>query len=126
MHLRASSWNGPINAVGGTNVQAGGAGAAVFAGLGSVRRQRQVGVYLAQEKPGAGVRVDQHGIFCDPAHTRALGNRPLQHRRTVDKGAILAATGHLPDPSRQRCEAFANQLVVVPRQRVAGDIGLVG
>jgi hypothetical protein len=44
-----------------------GLAAATVCGYGGVYRQRQIGVDLAQKKPGAGIAGDQVGVFADPA-----------------------------------------------------------
>ena len=96
----------------------------MLAALWRIRRQWQVGINLTQEKPGACIRVDQHGVFGDPAHPRPFGNGPLQYRRTVHKGPVATATRHFLNAFGQVGQAFADKLVVIPPQRIARNIGL--
>ena len=76
--------------IGGTDIEAGGAAAAVFFDFRRVGLKGNVSVNLTQEKPGTGAFVDQHRILCDPAQAGPLGNRPFQDRGAVDKGAVLS------------------------------------
>ncbi len=112
--------------VGGAGRTAGAAAAAVLPLEGRVHRQRQVGVELAQEEPGAGPGVEQHGVLADPAEPRLARQGPLHHRRRVDEGAV-AEGAHLGlQPLGQGRQALAHQLVVVAAGGVAGDVGGLG
>src|SRR5690606_18370260 len=54
-----------------TDGEAAGAAAAVFRAA-FVHRQRQVGEEFAEEEPGSGTFVDEHGVLADPAEATLL------------------------------------------------------
>ena len=88
--------------------------------------QWQIGVELAEEEPGARLRVDQIGVLADPAETRLLGQRLFQHRRRVDEDAVAEGADGRGDAVGELLQAAAQHLVVVAAQGVARDVGAGG
>ena len=111
--------------LGWTDVDAGRAAPAVGFGFRGIDRQRQVDEQFAQQKPGAGLAIKQQGVFADPAQPGVACQRAFQYWSAVGKGA--KAYLHVFDlsiqPLSQLFQAFADQLVVIAAQSVAGHIG---
>ena len=82
-------------------------------------RQRQVGEYLADEEPRAGVAGDQVGVLADPAQPGIARQRLLEHRRTVDEHPIAVRAGDRGHCRRQLPQCAAHDLVIVAAERVA-------
>ena len=91
-----------------------------------IGRQCQVGVQLAEKKPGSGLLVDQVGVFADPAEPGLLCQCLFQYRCTVGKGAIAELADVRGDPVRQLLQSPAQQLVVVATEGIAGQVGKRG
>jgi len=106
------------------DVDAGAARAAMGADRGLCRRcQRQVGVDLAEEKPRAGLAIQQQGVLADPAEPGVAGQRLFEHRRTVGEHAITMRRDGFRHPLGQLLQPAPHQLVIVAAQRVARDVG---
>lgn len=113
---------GRDDGMGRADVEAGPAAAAVAARR-PVDRQRQVGIQLAEEKPGTVPSIDQVGVFSDPAESRLFGDRFFQHRGAVDEDAIAEGTCRGLDASGEGAQPAAQQLVVIATQRVTRNVG---
>ncbi len=89
---------------------------------GRIDRQRQVGVELAEEEPGAGVARQQVGVLADPAQAGLLRQRLFQHRSAVDEGAVAERPDLCLDAVGELLQAPAQHLVIVATQRIARDV----
>ena len=83
-----------------------------------VNRQRQVRVDFPEEKPGAGVLIDKHRIFSDPAKPGLLCNSALQHWRAIDKGAVGPTSRGFLNARGELSKSFADQFVVVAPESI--------
>ena len=106
---------------GWADVDAGLAGAAVVL-CRVIDGQLEVGVELTEEEPRAGSAVDQVGVLADPAEPGTLGERFLEHRRTVDEHPVTERADLCGDAFGEPLQPLPDQLVVVAAERVAGDI----
>src|SRR5688572_15562666 len=104
----------------GADVEAGAAGPAVV-GHGHVRRQRQVGVELAEQEPRS-VAIEQIRVLADPPKACIASERLLEHGRAVDEDAIAELPDALRDGIRQALQARAQHLVIVAAERVTGHV----
>ena len=116
---------GRHNGVGGADGDAGFALAAmVFAG--SIHRQGNVGVDLAQKEPAARFPVQHQGVLALPAQPGFRRQRFFHYRGAVHKSPSQLAVRHgLTNAPGQNRQALADQLVIVTAQGIAGYIGLV-
>ena len=73
--------------IGRADIETGAAATAVVC-CGFIDRQGQIGEKLTEEKPGAGLLVNQHRVLADPAQPGFLCQCPFQNRCAVDKRAI--------------------------------------
>lgn len=104
------------------NINTGTATAAVRAHR-RIHRQGEVGEQLAEKKEGAGLTVDDQGVFADPAEAGLLRHGFFQYRCGVDKSAVTHGAAAGDNTVGQLLQALADHLVVVTTQRVAGNIG---
>jgi hypothetical protein len=82
------------DALGGAGVDAAGAGAAVIGGEGFVGFEFDAEQNFGKQECGASLRVDEHGVFADPAQTCALGKFTFEDGTCV--GVITIGDG-MPD-----------------------------
>src|SRR5690606_15359218 len=84
-----------------------------------VDRELDVGVELAQEKPGPGAPIEQVRVLADPPEARFFRDRLLQYRRAVDEDAIAERPDLLLDALRKLSQATPQDLVIVTSQGIA-------
>ena len=94
---------------GRTRVEAGGAGAAVRAD-GRRRRQRQVGVELAQEELGAAVARQQQRVLAPPAEPGLRRQRDLEDRRAVGEDPMAEVADLVADARGEALQPVAQTL----------------
>ena len=117
---------GSRKGAGRADIQTSSTTATVFVGLRFIHRQWQIREDFTEKKIGAGAAVDQHCVFANPAQRGFFRQRPLQHRRTVNKGALAqAGIGSLTNPRGNRRQPLAYQLVVITADGITGDVRLV-
>ena len=69
--------------------------------------------------------MDEHGVFAEPAQSRALGQLSFQQRARVHVGSPLdGAAGGLFQPVAQRFQAAQQHVVVVEPASVPGHEGV--
>ncbi len=93
---------------------------------GGIGGQVEGGHDFAEKKPRALIAVEQQGVLAAPAEARAFAELDLQDRRAVTEYASTEWSGPGFDALRELFEAVANQFVIVPAQRIAGHVGLIG
>src|SRR3546814_13489077 len=76
-------------------------------------QQRQVGVDLAEEEPGAGIAAHQQGVLADPAECGIAGMGFFQRRRTVGEYAVAVRPDLLFDALPELAQPRAHQLGVI-------------
>ncbi len=114
---------GAADGVGGAGLDAAGAAPAAIGLEGFVRRQLQGGEQLAQQQPGAQLRVDEDRVLAEPADPGPPGVLPLQDRAVVDVRLHVGLRVQLPDRGRQLVQLLLEGGVVVSAPGVAGDDG---
>ena len=57
-------------------------------GVRGVYRKRQICIQFTEKEPGAGLRIDQVGMFSYPAESSSLSERFFHHRRAVGKRPV--------------------------------------
>ncbi len=120
MQRRASSSHGATMAsVGHTSIQAVQLPQCSVAGASA--GQRQVGVELAEKKPGAGAAMDQVGVFADPAQACIACQRFLEYWRAVDEGPITEVADARLDPLGQLLQPATQHLVIIAAEGIARD-----
>ncbi len=106
------------------DIEAGPAAAAVIARrFAFVRRQRQIGVNLAEQEAGPGLAVEQQRVLADPAEPGVARHRTLQRRCTVGEHTVSVRSDLFFDAGAQALEPAAQELVIIAAQCVAGDVG---
>src|SRR4051812_43516831 len=113
---------GTDDRLGRTDVDAAVAGAAMLFGRG-IDGQRQIGVDLAKEKPGAGA-LERERVLAAPGDAGAYGELDLHHRRRVGKHAIAENAELLFDAVAKALQPRAQHLVIVASTRIACDVRL--
>src|SRR3546814_16682364 len=88
-------------------------------------QQRQVGVDLAEEEPGAGIAAHQQGVLADPAECGIAGMGFFQRRRTVGEYAVAVRPALFFDALRELAQPRAHQLVVIATQGVPRNVRVV-
>ena len=111
--------------LGRANVNAGAATAAMGR-HGLAGRQCQVHINLAQEKHGAGLAVEQQGVFAAPTLAAARCQLGLQHRRRIGKHPVAKGPNRRRNVVAQPLQALPQHLVVIPPTGVKRHNGLVG
>ena len=91
-----------------------------------VDRQRQVGIELAEEKPGASGAAEQVRVLANPAESGIASERFFQHRRRVDERAIAERPNLPGDAVGEPLQAAAQELVIVAPKRVARHVAQFG
>ena len=86
------------------------------------RRQRQVGVDLAQEEPGSLPREEQR-VLAAPAGAGPGGERDFHHRRAVREHAMAEVADLVGDARGESREPLPHHLVVVAAEGVARHVG---
>ena len=92
--------------------------------LAFVRRDLEIGEHHAKKDVGPKLRVDEAGVFPDPAEPTSRCEHAFLHRA----GIHVVAAGHRPpreclDSPNQRAQPIAHDLVVVVASRVASHAG---
>src|SRR5207302_9319024 len=105
-----------------TDVDAAAAGTAMLLDR-RVRRQRQVGVDLAEKEPGAGA-VEEQRVLAAPADPGPHCELHFHHGRRVCEHAIAERTDFGLNPIAQALQPGAQHLVVVAAARIASDVRL--
>ncbi len=93
---------------------------------GSIDRQRQIRVQLAEKEVRAGAAIDQHGVLADPAQPRIARQRFFQYRGGIHVSPIAEVADDGMDAFGQLLQPVAHQLVIVASQRVARHVTRFG
>lgn len=101
--------------VGGTGVEAAGAGAAVAGGVRGVVVQFDIDQHGRQKQPTAEAFVDQQGVFAKPSESRGLGEVALENRGGIDDAASLRMGNEVGYLTHELAQSAADHLVVVDR-----------
>ena len=86
--------------------------------------QGQVCIQLSQEEPRSCFRINKVGVFAQPAQPGILSKRFFHDCGAVCKRAVREGTYRLGNLVRQLLEPAPHRPVLVPSERIAGDIGL--
>ena len=105
----------------GADVHALRAGPAMLA-RGRIHRQRQAGVHLAEEEPGACFAREEQRVLAAPADARLARELDLHHRRRVREHAVAERTGLGRNAIAQLLQPRAHHLVIVAPARIARDL----
>jgi hypothetical protein len=92
---------------------------------GLVQRQGQVGVDFAQKKPAARLAAQNIAVLADPTQPCLFSEGLFKNGGRVDEYPVAKLSDFRFDAIRQALQAFAQNLVVIAPQGVAGNQRLV-
>lgn len=93
-------------------------------GVRDIDWQGQVCIQLSQEEPRSRFWINKVGVFSQPPQPGILSQRFFHDWRAVCKCAVREGAYRLGNLVSQLLEPAPHRTVIVPPQRIAGDIGL--